>query len=656
MKHLITPFRILTHLAVAYLLYMLARVVYLTENWQALSGAVETAALGNTLTGCWYFDTSAILYTNALVVLLLVLLPARWMRKVVSWVFTLINGLCLSINLGDAVYFKYTGRRTTLSVLGEFQHDSNLLQVFGAEVVNHWYLFLLGIALIGGIFYASRSILRVGSEPAKPLALIAQRVLSLLVFVPFCIAGMRGGWTGATRPIAVSNATQYVVHPTEASLVLNTPFVILRTFDTEVFVDPGYFTTEQLDAIYSPVHQPIDSALVQRPLNVVVLIVESFGREYIGRYNEHLEGGHYQGYAPFVDSLYTQSLSFDYTFANGRQSIDGMPSILSGIPRFMEPFFITPAAMNDVSGLAGELGKVGYSSAFFHGAQNGSMGFEAFAKATGFQQYYGRTEFNQDPRFGGEKEFDGTWAIWDEPFLQFYALKMSEMQQPFVTTVFTASSHHPYVVPEQYRDVYQDDHAPSVQGNDNNPIHKCIRYTDMALSRFFQTASQQPWYENTLFVFTSDHTNIYDHPEYGTDLGLFGAPLLFFDPSGQMPRGRSHSIAQQTDILPTVLGWLGYQQPFVAWGQDLLRTPAEETWAVNHTGSGIYQFVKGDYLLQFDGQQLTAIYNFRTDWLLQHNLLQQLQQDAVIQQYKQQLQGIIQSYMQRMVGNQLVVR
>jgi phosphoglycerol transferase MdoB-like AlkP superfamily enzyme len=258
------------------------------------------------------------------------------------------------------------------------------------------------------------------------------------------------------------------------------------------------------------------------------LILESFGREYIGAYNTQLDGGHYQGYTPFVDSLIDRSVTYEFTFGNGRKSVDGMPSILSSIPRFIEPFFLTPASLNDVSGLAEELGKLGYYSAFFHGAENGSMGFEAFAHATGYTDYFGRTEYNQDARFKGDEDFDGMWAIWDEEFLQFYALKMSEMQQPFFTTVFTASSHHPYVVPERYRDIYKD------EPGDDNIMHKCIRYTDHSLQLFFETASQQPWYENTLFVLTADHTNLSSRQEYQTEMGLVSVPLIVFDPSGQL--------------------------------------------------------------------------------------------------------------------------
>lgn len=666
------------NMLMVYVCYMACRVAYVLENWKTLGRALSENSLPDLLAGALLFDSSAIFYTNALYALMM-LLPlhvktvgrfGHYWQKTARCIFVSVNALVIAANLGDAVYFTYTGKRTTMSVMSEFSNESNLGSIFGVELLRHWYLVLLGAAMIYLLWrcYAMPEVKEKARKGWRNIAgYYIVSSLTLGAYAILSVGAMRGGFTTAVRPITISNANQYVNHPTEAAMVLNTPFSLIRTIGKTVYSDPGYFTAEELDKAYSPLHKAAGSdsiptvsnhTPVQRRKNVVVLIVESFGREYIGAYNEKLEDGHYKGYTPFIDSLLQQSLSFDYTFANGRQSIDGMPSILSGIPRFIEPFVLTPSSLNDVSGMAGELGKRGYSSAFFHGAENGSMGFEAFSRTSGYQAYYGRTEFNQDKRFRGDKDYDGTWAIWDEPFLQFYAFKMTDMKEPFITTVFTASSHHPYVVPEEYRDVYKDEPVPQGKGvtTKANPIHKCIRYTDMALRRFFETARKQPWYKNTIFVFTSDHTNIFDHEEYGTDLGLFGAPIFFYDPSGEMPRGRRHCIAQQTDIMPTILGWMGYDKPYVAWGIDLLNTPDEDTWAVNHTGSGMYQFVKGDYLLQFDGQQLKAVYNYKTDWLLKHNLYPRMKDDKTIQSYERQLKGIIQSYMQRMLGNELIVR
>lgn len=662
--YICSPLAFLKNMLMVYVAYSVCRLEYVMENWSTL-GSLLHNDMWEMLKGSLLFDTSAILYTNALYAVMM-LFPLHYKensmwQRVTKGLFIIINSLAIILNLGDSVYFRYTGKRTTMSVMQEFQNENNLGKVLGTEIISHWYLFLLGFVMIAALwfFYSNPCGNRDEAHGSKGTTCYKKRntrqwmvyyaiqLLCFALYIPLTVAGMRGGFTTAVRPITISNANQYVSRPIEGAAILNTPFSIIRTIGKNVFEDPKYYSKEELDSIYTPIHMPGDS-IAQRRKNVVVLIVESFGREYIGEYNKDLDGGKYKGYTPFIDSLLQVSLTYDVTLANGRQSIDGMPSILSSIPRFIEPFFLTPASMNDVSGLAGELCKWGYSSAFFHGAENGSMGFQAFANTTGYQKYYGRTEFNQDKRFRGDNDFDGTWAIWDEPFLQFYAMKMSEMKEPYITSIFTASSHHPYVVPEQYGKTFREE--------GKNPIHKCIRYTDMALRRFFETAQKQPWYKNTIFVFTSDHTNISDHAEYQTDLGLYGAPIFFYDPSGEMPRGRREGIAQQIDIMPTVLNYLGYPNPYLAFGIDLLNTPVQEQWAVINTSSA-YQFVKGDYMIQFDGgtNKLLSAYNYKTDRLLKNNILDGTHKSHFMKM-ERQLKAIIQSYMQRMTDNALIYR
>lgn len=642
-----SPIAFIYNLALVYIVYGLCRLAYLFENWSVLSEGFDTLSFGEMFKGCWMFDTSAILYTNVLYAILM-LLPlhykeTNWWQEMAKWVYVVVNSLCIIANLADAVYFQYTGRRTTSSVFQEFSNEGNIGDIISVELWRHWYLVLVGVILIVGlmVLYAQpKGMLNLRMLKSK-FIYYAIHLLCFGLYIPIMIAGMRGGATTAVRPITISNANQYVNRPAEAALILNTPFSMIRTINKNVFADPKFFSREELDTIYCPIHTPTDSVVMKKK-NVVVFIMESYGREYIGAYND------YKGWTPFTDSLIKKSLTFDLTIANGRKSIDGMPSILSSIPRFIEPFFLTPASMNEVSGLAGELGKVGYESAFFHGAENGSMGFEAFAKTTGYQHYLGRTEYNQDKRFNGDKDFDGMWAIWDEEFLQFYALKMSEMKEPFITSVFTASSHHPYAVPERYKDVYKD------EPGDANIMHKCIRYVDNALRLFFETAEKQPWYENTIFVLTADHTNMNSEPMYQTELGVCSVPILIFDPSGDIQPERRHCIAQQIDIMPTVLNYLGYNKPYVAFGQDLLHTSDQDTWAITNN-NGLYHYVKGDYVLLFtESGQSKAIYNYKKDWYLKKNLLGKT--GKVEQKMEREVKGLIQSYMERMTEDQLIIK
>ena len=635
---------ILTNFLLAYVAYGIARAAYMLENWSYFSHSLTLEVIQ----GALVFDTAAILVTNIPYVVLM-LLPLHWKEtrvwhRICQTVFVAVNSVALAMNLADAVYFPYTLRRTTTTVFSEFQNEGNLSHIILTESLHHWYLFVLAALVVWALwhFYVTP---RLNWKRLSWWRYDLSTLLSLAAIAPFVVAGIRGGFATAVRPITISNANQYVDRPTDAALVLNTPFAIYRTIGKDLLVVPHYFdSNEELEAVFSPIHKGNYSEFSEDSVprkNVVVLIVESFGREYIGSLNEHLENGRYRGYTPCIDTLVSRSVTFRYSFCNGRKSIDGMPSILSSIPMFVEPFFLTPASMNRVTGIAGLLGGEGYETAFFHGAQRGSMGFMAFARATGFQQYYGREDYEADKRFGGHADFDGMWAIWDEPFLQYYCAKMSEMKQPFMTAVFTATSHHPYTVPEKYKDVYPEEGIE---------IHKCIRYTDMALGRFFREASRQPWFKNTIFVLTSDHTNLSDHDYYQTDLGGFCSPIIIYEPGNPDRQPEiQEKVAQQIDILPTVMGMLNYKKPYFGFGIDLLNTPADSTWAVNYL-NGIYQYVKHGHVMQFDGQQVKAVYALN-DSLMKHDLAGQLPQQP---QMERELKAIIQQYMERMTEDRLL--
>ncbi len=636
---------VVCNLLIAYAIYFIARMAFYLENYGIFSQGLQGKALADAFAGGLAFDTSAIMYTCALYIIMM-LLPLhlkerRTYHKVCKWVFVVINSVALAMNLMDAVYFQYTSRRTTSTVFSEFSNEGNLAGILGLEALKHWYFVLLAAVLVW-LMWKLYVTPRLEAGKCRNWRYYVALTLCLVAMVPAVVGGMRGGLAHSVRPITVSNASQYVDRPIDAALVLNTPFSILRTLGKNVFADPHYFDDKtQLEAIYTPVHKT-DSSAVFSHKNVVVIIVESLGKEYIGAFNRDLDGGKYQGYTPFLDSLLTHSLTFEYSYANGRKSIDAMPSVLSGIPMMIEPFFLTPASMNDLSGLARQLDGKGYTTAFFHGANNGSMGFQAFARATGYSQYLGRDEYNQDPNFGGDNDYDGLWAIWDEPFMQFMLSKLNGYRQPFMATVFTASSHHPFKVPEQLEAQYPEEGG--------QPIHKCVRYTDMALRHFFENASRQPWYSNTLFVITADHTNHTPHPEYHTDLGLYSIPIIFFTPDGSLaPAVRHDVVMQQASIMPTIMGMLGYDKPYLAFGCDITSTPPSLTWAFNYN-NGIYQFIKGDLMMQHDGTSVKAIYRYKTDSMLRNNLAGKVPEQQALER---ELKAIVQQYMDRMNSNRL---
>jgi len=638
-KDMGSPWAVVVNILLLYVAYMVTRLAFLLENLSTYSHIFGSGKLWSIVGGGLYFDSSAIAYTNALYILL-VLFPChlkenRAYQRFCKGLYLVVNGVGLATNLGDAVYYQYTARRTTIAFFNEFGADDKLGTIVGYEFLRHWYLVLLFIALMVFLYKCYRT--PVGKTSPRRRYYFTQ-VVALLVAGLLCWGGMRGGFWD-NRPIKVSTANQFSIRPNDASLILNTPFSLLRTIGKKTYHRPVYFTsTEELQQVYNPIHQPVAADSLTRKKNVVVILLESFAREYFGAYNKDILPG-YKGYTTFLDSLIEHAVTYRYSYANGRASIDVMPSALCGVPMFVESFVAGPYATNHLDGMAGYLSSMGYETAFFHGAPASSLGFQGFCKSTGFHKCFSQEDFEADPRTASRDAYDNWWGIWDEPFLQYFKMKMDGMKQPFMTTLFTLTSHHPFHVPKEYEERFPEEEMP---------IHKSIRYTDHALRQFFRAASKEAWFKKTVFVMTGDHTNMSNHAEYKSGINQFSTSLIIYDPSGDIAPGMREGIAQQTDILPTVLGLVGYDKPYLAFGCDLLHTPESDLWAVNYL-DGTYQYCKGDYVIQFDGERTMGVYRL-TDYGMKHNLKGKVAEER---QLERELKAVIQQYINRMIDNQL---
>ena len=627
-----------SNLLLVMVLYTISRLFFYLVNVD-LYPNVSVSHLLEMLAGGLRFDLTALLYLNSLYLLLVLLpLPAtiRNHQKYLctaKWAFWLPNILGFIANCMDTVYVRFTDRRTTCTIFTEFQNDGNLSSIIWQSMWQYWYVTLFGIAILTLLIICTRKKWHVTTPRRKWIYYVVESIL-MLVTIYFVVIGIRGGFGKYTRPITISNAMQYTNTPQETAILLNTPFSLMKSLENTTYVHPHYFSEEEAELLFSPIHiDEIEENGRLGKVNVVVLILESFSKEYIGFYNQHIDG--YKGYTPFLDSILAQSVTYTHSFASGRKSIDAMPSVLSSIPMLIEPYIVTPYSTNAVSSLAACLKEEGYATAFFHGAPNGSMGFQAYARSAGFEQYLGMDEYD------GIEAFDGTWAIWDEEFLQYYARSMSQMQQPFMTAVFTASSHHPFRVPKRYEDVFQ---------KGTQPIHQCVGYTDHALRAFFAYAKQQDWYKNTLFVITADHTNQVSLPEYTTAKGIFEVPIAFYSPRWNQGNLHNHGAVSQTDIMPSVLAYLGYSKPFFAFGENVLTQDKKHPYAVcyNHP---VYQLFSDSLLLQFDGKKVCAAYNYQNDPMLQDNIAEETNTEEM----ETYLRAYIQQYIYRLTTNQLTI-
>ncbi len=626
---------LLQRLLIVMFLFSLCRIGFYAFNNDYFP-LITFPAFIRMLIGGLEFDLVAVLYTNALVILMMILpLDIRFTsvyQKTVGGIFFLFNGVALAANTADFIYYRFTLRRTTADVFRQFEHEENLAALGFRFLFDYWYAVAFWMALVWIMVLLYRLTRVSGPMVKNRVAYYGLGIISIPIIIYLFIGGVRGGFRHSTRPITLSNAGEFVQQANEVSIVLNTPFAILRTLGKTKIQKVRYFDTdEETAAIYSPVHNPPDTLHMQ-PYNVVIIILESFSREFVGALNTEKPG--YTGYTPFLDSLLQHSRTFAHSFANGRKSIDGLPSIVAGIPSVDIPYVLTPFSDNRIRGLGTLLKEKGYHTSFFHGAPNGSMGFNSFMNLAGFEHYYGMDEY------GNEDDFDGMWGVWDDKFFSFYADQLGAFSQPFASVVFSVSSHHPFRVPEEYESIFK---------GGEQPILKCIQYTDFALRNFFKRVKNAPWYSNTLFVITADHcSSDIVFPESRTTWGLHSVPVIFFRPDHSL-NGVANTLVQQTDIMPSVLGYLGYNRPFVAFGRDVFSD--EQPFVFFYRDA--YNLFNGNYLLRFNGDKTLGLFDFVSDKMLVTDLKEH--EPEVVQRMEVQIKALIQQYKNRMVDNRLTV-
>lgn len=593
------------------------------------------------LKGGLKFDLSAVMFVNALY-LLLYLLPFSFKynksyQKFLKYLFIISNSLVIILNMADVFYFPYILKRTTADVF-MFAKESNILKLFSVFFIDFWYGTLIGIAFIF-LLIKSYNFFKLKNYKAE-INSIPYFFSSVIVFVIigyFSVIGMRGSFVIKTFPITVGDAGKYTNKPIEMALVLNTAFSIIKTIERKPLPEKHYFSQEELKDIYSPTHHYKTDKEFKK-LNVVLIILESFSRAHSGYLNSDINNGNYKGYMPFLDSLMSKSKVFTRAFANGRKSVEALPAIVASIPTVEQAYVSSAYALNNINTLANFLNEKGYNSSFFHGAPDGAMGLEAFMRIAGYNSFYGMTEY------GNDDDFNGTWGIWDEEFLQFFADKLNTFKQPFNTAVFTLSSHHPFNIPKRYENTFDEGEVE---------IQRSISYADYSLKKFFEKAKKSDWYKNTLFVLTADHSSANHLKKYNTSIGNYAIPIIYFCPSDTSLIGIDSTTTQQADIMPIVLKYLNFSGSFIAYGNDILDSNKDDNFSFNFLNN-TYQLISGDYVLQFSNDKSIALYNYEKDVFLKNNIL--YKNTKIASQLEQKIKALIQDYNFRMINNKLTIK
>ncbi|AZI67644.1 alkaline phosphatase family protein [Kaistella daneshvariae] len=593
----------------AYVFYQIARLLFWFFNKDLVPVDSFSEYLNIAYRGI-AFDTTAILYVNSLFILLS-LIPVlvntrKSYQKFLFYLYFITNGIAFSLNFGDFIYYKFSQARLTTAAMQVAQHEDNVGKIFLTSLGEHPFVLIWFVVLMALWIYLYKKVKIAQKAPKKLVPYFLFSILTLCVAALFVVGGIRGDFRHSTRPINLVDANRHVEKPVQANLVLNSVFSFFRTITTNNFKEVHFVDEKFIEENIKP-YKFYPRENVEPKPNVVIFILESFGKEYSGAFNKNSGIKNFESYTPFFDSLATESLIATNAFANGRQSIHGMSSVLAGIPSLKDAFTSSPFSNQKIQSVVSVANEMGYDTSFFHGAPNGSMGFLGFGNILGFKHYYGKTEFNND------QEFDGIWGIWDEPFFQFFAQTINQKNSPFLATIFSVSSHHPFKIPAKYEGKFKKGPLE---------IHEPIGYTDFALKKFFETAKKMPWYDNTIFVFVADHTNQVGYPEYEKAMNRFAIPMMFYSPNEKYNlHGEITTPAQQMDIYPTLADLMGYNKPIRSWGRSLVSGKSEDYLIVN-SDSINEQMMIGNYIYLFNGENVTGIYSI-DDKSLKNNLIKQ---------------------------------
>ena len=554
------------------------------------------------------FDSMSIVYLNSIFILLSIIPfkinTSKIYQDVLIWIYFIFNGIGMLLNFIDFEYYRFNLNRLMSSFLEAIESEPNKSELILHYIFDYYHILIIYLTFLFVWIFLYKMVKLKDQLSFRNKNYYLSSLFIFLFTAVFCVMGARGGdLKKSTRPITIIDAMDNVNNPQHADIILNTPFTILKTLFKKPFKLINKFNNDEILNELNTIKQ-YNRVLKDPSPNVIIFILESMGREYWGSMNKERKIKDFKGFTPFLDSLAEHSLVFSNAFATSRKSIHAMPSILAGIPSFEISYTSTPYSKQKIESIVSIANSMDYNTSFFHGASNGSMGFLGFSNTLGFKNYYGRNEFNNDD------EYDGYWGIWDEPFLQFTKETLDNKKQPFLATVFTITSHEPYVIPKKYDNRFNQGIIP---------MHKCVLYTDFSIRKFFDESKNSDWFKNTIFLFTADHSNKSYYPYYQKTINRFANPIMIYIPNSEF-KGEVNSLASHMDIYPTIVDLIGYKKPFRSWGKSLVTPDDLNSIVVNYLGGGSY-FIMNDSLISVhNGEKAIGFYDIQ-DKNFKNNLI-----------------------------------
>jgi phosphoglycerol transferase MdoB-like AlkP superfamily enzyme len=296
--------------------------------------------------------------------------------------------------------------------------------------------------------------------------------------------------------------------------------------------------------------RPIISNTAETPKNVVLITIESYSADFMKVY------GNDQSITPFLDDLAQKSLLFTNLYAVGNRTVRGLEAVTLCFPPTAGESVVKRKDNKDKFSTGSIFKQKGYNVKFLYGGDAFFDNMEDFFTGNGYDIVDKKSLTPE------EVTFANIWGVCDEDMAN-KAIKVMNTEakagKPFFNHWMTVSNHRPFTYPNDKIDIPGD--AKSREGG--------VKYTDYALKQFFDMASKQPWYKNTVFVILADHcASSAGKTELPVD--KYRIPAMIYSPGFIQPQ-KYTNVMSQIDVMPTLFGLLNFNYQSKFYGQDVLK-------------------------------------------------------------------------------------
>ncbi len=559
---------LITYFIASTLILSLVRVLLICYNLTEFQSLPQwKSLLVDTLIMGFRFDAVITCYILALPILILSITTSfgykrGWLNTFLISYFSITTAISLLFSLANIPYYSQFNKTINSSIFNWIDDLGFVSKMILQESSFVIYLILfialmvvvvLAIKKITHFFFSNRVSSSTNSSKGRYLTF---NITLSVILLGLCFIGGRGRLEQKS-PIRVGTAyfSQYNL-PNQ--LAQNASFTLLKSYledqkskKQEVILMP---TATALAKTKEFLKLPDNDSLhfmdrtilpFEKPLkaNVVLVIMEGMSANYMRYFN------HPKSITPFLDSLALQSYFFENYYTAGVHTMNGIYSTLFSFPSFLKKHPLKISIVPQYQGIAKTLQEKGYSTLYFttHDDQFDNVG--GFIKPNGFDRIISQKDYPS-------KEVLSTLGVPDDYMFRFAKPVLNQTKEPFFATLLTISNHTPFIVPNYYK--------PTEPDRDG-----IIQYSDWSIKMFIESCKQEPWFENTIFVFTADHGTAILSNDYAMPLAYQHSPLIIYSPKFVKPQIDS-KMAGQIDIYPTIMGLLNESYTNNTFGIDLI--------------------------------------------------------------------------------------